>query len=341
MKALPLKLSDFCTVLLSVVVLAGCNQNDHDVQSDKTKPTISITNPSLVMGVVLDNVNAVSFTIANSGRVKATDNSGSVILSIADVVGLNKTQVQLAVDGTLTANNILSTAAVGRGYVVIRATDSSGNYTDSKVYFDISPAIASTQANVTVGQSLTLHFPVMANSQQAIVSLPTNITGISSVANLVGNELVATFNTNNSAVAGELKPKFSIKTTTGDVYSFILTINLQDAVPVDSTPPSKVSEDLPWIDAAGATNATGIITLSEAVSSVSNVEFVDAATGLTLTDGGKVSAKINEVNAKIINFEYSIPALGSSGWSRHKIVFTAVDNAGNSALIESDIYGVN
>lgn len=339
-KALPLKSFNSIAILLSVAFLAGCNQNDHDVQTDKTKPIISVANPLLVMGVVLDSTKPVNFIIADKSRINASDNSGSVSLSVVDVVGLSKAQVSLATDGTLTASNILATTAIGRGYVVVRATDSSGNYTDNKIYFDISPVTASTQANVTVGQSLTLHFSVMANSQQTSVTLPTNPAGVSAVANLAGNELSVTFNTNNSAVASELKPKISVKTATGEVYSFVLTINVQEAVSVDNTPPSKVSENLPWIDAAGATNATGTITLNEAIASVSDVKFVDAVTGVTLT-GGAASTKVSAVNPMVINVEYSIPAFGSSGWSRHQLVFTAVDKAGNSALIESDIYGVN
>lgn len=340
MKASPLKSFNSSAILVSVVLLAGCNQNDHDVQSDKTKPIFSVTNPSLVMGVVLDSTNPVSFAIADNGRIKVTDNSGSVSLSIVDVVGLNKTQVHLTANGTLTANNILATNAIGRGYVVLRATDSSGNFTDSKVFFDISPATVSTKANVTIGQSLTLHFPVMENSQQSNISLPSNLAGISGVAILAGNELTITFNTNSSAVVSELKPKISVKTNTGEAYSFVLTVNVQEAVSVDNTPPSKVSESLPWIDAAGAANATGTITLNEPIDSVSDVKFVDAVTGLTLT-GGAANAKVSEVNPMVINIEYSIPVFGSSGWSRHKLVFTAVDKAGNSILIESDIYDVN
>lgn len=337
-KPLPLKSFKSCAILMSVTLLAGCNQNDHDVQTDKTKPVISMTNPELVMGVVLDSTKPVGFTIADKSRIMATDNSGSVSLSVVDVVGLSKAQVNLVTDSTLTANNISANSGIGRGYAVVRATDSSGNYMDSKVYFDISPATASTQANVTVGQSLTLRFPVMANSQQANVSLPINIAGVSGVANLAGSELTVTFNTNNSAAAGELKPKISIKTATGDIYSFVLTVNMQAAVPIDNIPPSKVSENLPWIDAAGATNATGTVTLNEPIASVSDVKFVDAVTGVTLT-GGAASARVSTVNPNMVEVAYTINPWW--GGDSIQLCLQTADIAGNTSNICSNKYHVN
>lgn len=336
-KAFPLKSYKYCAVLMSVALLAGCNKNDHDVKADKTKPVISVTNPSLVMGVVLDSTNPVSFTIADKNLIKATDNSGSVSLSVVDIVGLSKAQISLATDGTLTASNILATAAIGRGYVLVRATDSSGNYTDNKVYFDISPAMASTQANITVGQSLTLQFPVMANSQQVSVSLPTNPAGVSGVANLVGNELVVTFNTNNSALADVLKPKISVTTVTGEIYSLVLTVNTKAVVPVDITPPSKVSEDLVDVGVAGSTGV-GSITFNEPIASVSDVKFVDAVTGVTLT-GGSVTAKVSEANSMVVDVEYIVPFL--PGLPGMELCFLIKDFAGNTANICSNTYAVN
>ncbi len=349
-KALPLKLLNSSAFLLAIALLAGCNQSNHDTTppsiinivpvkiSDTTKPVLNISNASLVMGVILpNNATPSSFVIAPKGRITATDNNGTATLSVRQVVGLSAEQVQLAADGTLSAINILPTQAIGRGYVVVRATDSSGNYTDSKVYFDISPSTASTQANVTVGQSLTLQFPVMANSQQANVSLPTNPTGISGVANLAGNELIVSFNTNNSAVAGELKPKISIKTATGEVYSFVLMVNMQAAVPVDNTPPSKVGENLNNIDGAGSIDK-GTITFNEPIASVSDVKFVDAVTGVTLT-GGAASAKVSETNPSVVEMGYSL----SPWWigSRIMLCFLAKDAAGNSMNICSNTYELN
>lgn len=338
-KAFPLKSYKTCAVLMSVALLAGCNENDHDVQADKTKPVISVTNPSLVMGVVLDSTTPVSFTIADKNRIKATDNSGSVSLSVVDVVGLSKAQISLATDGSLTASNILASAAIGRGYVLVRATDNSGNYMDNKVYFDISPATARTQADVIVGQSLTLRFPLMANSEQASVSLSTNIAGVSSVTNLVGNELSITFNTNNSAIECEFKPKISVKTATGDVYSFVLNVNLQNAVPVDSKPPSMVSEDLPFIDFAGEKNK-GTFTLSEPIANVSDVKFIDAKTGVKLT-GGAATAKVSAVSPMIVEVEYAISLFGWASTNGIKLCFIAEDLAGNSENICSNRYDVN
>jgi hypothetical protein len=339
-KALSIKrVNSSNAILLSVALLNGCNQNDNDVQIDTTKPVIIITDASLVMGVVTDSTSPVSFTIADKGRIKAVDDSGSVSLSVADVEGLSKAQVTLATDGTLTANNILATVPIGRGYVVIRATDSSGNYTDNNVYFDISPATTSTQANIAVGQSLTLRFPVMANSQQASVTLPTNPAGVSAVTNLAGNELSVTLATNSSAVAGELKPKVRVITAAGEIYSFILTVNMQKAVPVDSTPPNKVSENLPFIDFAGETNQ-GTFTLNEPIASVSNIKFVNAKTGGTMT-GGAASAKISEVNSMVVNMDYTIEHQWGGSSDGIRLCLDVKDLAGNSSNICSNKYGVN
>jgi hypothetical protein len=351
-KALPLKLLNSSAFLLAIALLAGCNQSNHDTTppsiinivpvkiSDTTKPVLNISNASLVMGVILpNNATPSSFVIAPKGRITATDNNGTATLSVRQVVGLSAEQVQLAADGTLSAINILPTQAIGRGYVVVRATDSSGNYTDSKVYFDILPSTASTQANVTVGQSLTLQFPVMANSQQANVSLPTNPTGISGVANLAGNELIVSFNTNNSAVAGELKPKISVKTATGEVYSFVLTVNVQAAVPVDNTPPSKLSEDegLEGLGVAGYAGV-GSITFNEPIASVSDVKFVDSVTGVTLT-GGSATAKVSEANSMVVNVEYKTYFF----WIGLKIMlcFNAKDLSMNSSTVCSNKYELN
>lgn len=223
------------TVLAAAV--SACNQSNHDTTppsiinivpvkiSDTTKPVLNISNASLVMGVILpNNATPSSFVIAPKGRITATDNNGTATLSVRQVVGLSAEQVQLAADGTLSAINILPTQAIGRGSVVVRATDASGNFSDSTVYFDISPNLSSTQATLGAGQSHTFNFAIMPNVTSASVSVQNNVTGVSGQANLVGNEVVITLNTNSSAVVGELKPQVSLITSDGKVYPLELTV---------------------------------------------------------------------------------------------------------------------
>jgi len=171
--------------------------------------------------------------------------------------------------------------------------------------------------------------------------LPTNPAGVSAVANLAGNELSITVNTNNSVVAGELKPKVSVRAATGEVYSFVLTVNVQGVVPVDNTPPSKVSEDLVngGIDTAGYTGV-GSITFNEPIASVSDVKFVDAVTGVTLT-GGASSAKVSVANAMVVDVEFTIGIFWIGILHGIKLCFTAVDLASNSVPICSNKYDVN
>ena len=223
------------TVLAAAV--SACNQSNHDTTppsiinivpvkiSDTTKPVLNISNASLVMGVILpNNATPSSFVIAPKGRITATDNNGIATLSVRNVVGLSAEQVQLAADGTLSAINILPTQAIGRGFVVVRATDTSGNFTDSTVYFDISPNLSSTQATLGVGQSHTFNFAIMPNITSASVAMPNNVMGVSGQAYLAGNEVVITLNTNSSAVVGEFKPQVSLITADGKVYPLVLTV---------------------------------------------------------------------------------------------------------------------
>ena len=219
--------------------LSACNQNDHDVVTpDTIKPTLTITNASLVMGVILpSSATSSSFVIAPKGRITATDNNGTAALSLLKVVGLTAEQVQLAADGTITATNILPTQAIGRGYVVVRATDTSGNFSDSTLYFDISPNVSRTQPALSVGQSHTFSFAIMPNITSASVSLPSNAAGVSGQANLVGNEVVITLNTNSSAVVGELKPQVSLITFDGKVYPLVLTVMVQKDAPTTYVEP--------------------------------------------------------------------------------------------------------
>jgi hypothetical protein len=64
--------------------LSACNQNDDDPTAlpDSAKPVIVVTNASLINGLILDATQPQSLIISPAGRIKATDNSGKVSLSV-------------------------------------------------------------------------------------------------------------------------------------------------------------------------------------------------------------------------------------------------------------------
>ncbi|MCB1658571.1 MAG: hypothetical protein KDI39_10110, partial [Pseudomonadales bacterium] len=225
----------FFVLTALAAALSACNQNDDDptAQPDSAKPVIVVSNPTLINGIILDATQPQSLTISPAGRINATDNSGKVSLSIQDVVGLSKSQMVLRANGELIANNITATTAIGRGFVVVRATDGSGNSADSTVYFDISPTASSTQATIKPTQSHSFSFAVMPNIVSASVSMPSNATGVSGQANLVGNNVEITLNTNSSATVGEFKPQVSLTTAEGKVYPLMLTVKV--AVDTETT----------------------------------------------------------------------------------------------------------
>lgn len=70
------------------------------------------------------------------------------------------------------------------------------------------------------------------------------------------------------------------------------------------------------------------MTLSEDIASVSDAKFVDAKTGEVLT-GGAVSVSVDPLDHRIVNVNFSIPALGSAGWAQHQLVFYATDKSNN------------
>lgn len=220
--------------------MSACNQNDDDptAQPDKAKPVIVVSNPTLVNGIILDATQPQSLTISSAGRINATDNSGKVSLSLQDVVGLSKSQIELRANGELIANNITAATPIGRGHVVVRATDASGNTANNTVYFDISPTASSTQATIKPTQSHSFSFAVMPNITAASVSMPNNVTGVSGQASLVGNQVVIALNTNSSAVAGEFKPQVSLTTTDGKVYPLVLTVMVKTDTPTEFDKPS-------------------------------------------------------------------------------------------------------
>ena len=107
----------------------------------------------------------------------------------------------------------------------------------------------------------------------------------------------------------------------------------------DTTAPSKVSEDLPFLDNAGSTTS-GTITLSEAVDRVTGFRYVDA-TGKNMIgfQGGALSVTIDSGDAKKLVLNYTVP-LWMGGVPMH-IEVDVVDKAGNTATIRTQGYSVN
>lgn len=215
---------------MTVSLLLACNENSSDPisQPDMTKPVISVTNSSLVNGVVLDATKPVSFTISPAGRIKATDNSGNVSLTVLDVVGLSKSQVALQTDGALVANNITSSTPIGRGYVLLQAKDATGNVTTQKVYFDISPVNTAATLTLTSKQSISPVFKMMENIRSAVLEMPTT-TGVSASVVLADNLLTVNVNTLSTAVAQTLYPVVVLRDAEGNVYRLSLTLTVEKA----------------------------------------------------------------------------------------------------------------
>jgi hypothetical protein len=222
-------------LLLAGVMLTGCNSNSTDgAIPDTTKPALTLNNPALVTGIVLaapGSGTPVSFTIADTGRILATDNSGSYTLSVLQVVGLTAGQLTLDATGKLTAHDILPGNAIGRGHAVIRATDAAGNHSDITVYFDISPATVAAAGSVTQGQTVELRFPVSDAVASATLNLPGAPAGVTGTAVLVGHEVVVTFNTTLAAAAGTLAPELRLLDADGKTLAIALSVQVQAADP--------------------------------------------------------------------------------------------------------------
>lgn len=230
-----IRCAHFSVSLMLAVVLAGCNSNNTDaIAPDTSKPTLTLSNPSLVTGVVLaapSSGTAVGFTIADTGRILAADNSGSYTLSLVQAVGLATNQLTLDVTGKLTAHNIQPSNDIGRGHAVIRATDAAGNYADTTIYFDISPAPVAVTGSVTQGQALELRFPISDAVVSATLSLPSAPAGVTGTAVLIGHEVVVTINTTLAAAAGTLAPELRLLDVDGKTLAISLNVQVQAADP--------------------------------------------------------------------------------------------------------------
>jgi PKD repeat protein len=104
---------------------------------------------------------------------------------------------------------------------------------------------------------------------------------------------------------------YTVKDKAGNASEITRTVVVQEKL--DTIPPSKVSEDLPWIDFAGE-SSSGTMTLSEDISSVSDAKFVDAKTGATLS-GGAVAVSVDPTNSKVVNVNYTINAEWGSSYN--------------------------
>jgi len=224
------------------------------------------------------------------------------------VVGLNKSQIVLRPDGELIANNITAATPIGRGYVVVRATDASGNFTDSTVYFDISPNLSSTQATLGVGQSHTFNFAIMPNITSASVAMPNNVMGVSGQAYLAGNEVVITLNTNSSAAVGELKPLVSLITADGKVYPLELTVTLKvDAPTTYAEPLLSVNQD---------TNTVSINNMGDLVKDLDGVKDVTVyleANGVRIGNSEGIYANVLTSTSADVAYTISADFLKKNG----------------------------
>lgn len=294
-----IRCAHFPISLLLAAVLAGCNSNSTDASSpDTSKPTLTLSNPSLVTGVVLaapSSGTAVGFTIADTGRILAADNSGSYTLSLVQAVGLTIGQLNLDATGKLTAHNILPSNAIGRGHAVIRATDAAGNYTDTTVYFDISPAPVAVTGSVTQGQALELRFPISDAVVSAALNLPSAPAGVTGTAVLIGHEVVVTINTTLAAAAGTLAAELRLLDADGKTLAITLSVQVQvaDAAPVAAAGSAFAGlGDMTVSDEYGANPITTINT--GGVTDPLSRQIVYSATGLPVglvidSETGKIS----------------------------------------------------
>lgn len=254
---------------MTVSLLLACNENSSDPisQPDITKPVISVANYSLVNGVVLDATKPVSFTISPVGRIKATDNSGNVNLTVLDVVGLSKSQVVLQADGALVAKNITSTTLIGRGYVLLQAKDATGNMTTQKVYFDINPANSAAALTLTPEKSISSVFKVMENIRSAVLEMPTT-TGVSASVVLADNLLTVNVKTLSTAVPQTLYPVVVLRDAEGNIYRLNLTLTVEKP----AIPALVIPENSAWARLSD-------ITIHDFAGNVPIIP-IDASTGL-------------------------------------------------------------
>ena len=180
--------------LLSLIILTSlnaCNENSNDPTSsaDTTKPTITVGNEWI--GIIQLPTEAEEsgspFIDFSDYKITARDNSGHVTLSIVEVKGLNKSQVTLNPDNSISFHGISHSTNLGVGYIYLRATDKSGNYAEK------------------LGKTTTVKYSVMPDIDQVEITQPPKSTGISTSAYLANNELFISITASTNATTEEEK----------------------------------------------------------------------------------------------------------------------------------------
>ncbi|MBH1971110.1 hypothetical protein FK216_07790 [Moraxellaceae bacterium AER2_44_116] len=199
--------------LLSLIIitsLTACNENSSDPigasAADTTKPQIRFIDEAFAGFIKppLTGEVAISVTPFPENKITANDDSGTAILAITKVTGLNKSQVSISSDNTISFNNITANTPVGVGHITLRATDKSGNFSENEMFFSILPNIVQTPINIKKGESITIKYSVLPNIDSVLITQPIHASGISASAYLANSELFITFTANNDATVDNL-----------------------------------------------------------------------------------------------------------------------------------------
>jgi len=194
--------------LLSLIIitsLSACNENSDDPIGAKEtiKPQILFTKDEAFAGFIrppLIGEDVISVIPYPENKIIATDNSGMATLSISKVIGLDLSQVSLNSDRNIEFNNIKHDTAIGVGFITIRATDKSGNYSEQELFFAITAALG---IKIKQGESIAVKYPVMSDIDQVEITQPLKSTGISTSAYLANNELFINITANTNAATEE------------------------------------------------------------------------------------------------------------------------------------------
>ena len=193
--------------LIIITSLSACNESSSSPTqlADTTKPTITVENKNFIdfIQLPLNEAGFVSFGPFNDTKITAQDDSGIVNLSIVDVKGLDKSQVTLNSDNSISFNKISHSTNLGIGIITLRAIDKSANYTDSEVFFAVTTSEMQTPKDITLGKTTTIKYFIMPDIDQVEITQPLKSTGISTSAYLANNELFINITANNNATTEE------------------------------------------------------------------------------------------------------------------------------------------
>lgn len=205
-------MNTFLHCLLSFIIitsLSACNENSSDPigAADTTKPKITLENKSFIgfFQLPLKEDGSINLGPFSDNKITAQDDSGSVTLSIVDVKGLDKSQVTLNPDNSISFHQISHDTNLGVGFVTLRATDNSGNYTNDYLLFGIAASELRIPIDIRLGKTTIIKYSVMPDIDQVEITQPTKSTGISTSAYLANNELFITITTNLNATTEEEK----------------------------------------------------------------------------------------------------------------------------------------